>query len=192
MRPRKLSREQLLLRSALCFKQHGYTAASVSRLAQACGLSKAAFYYDFSSKDALLHEILEATHQQLRKSLFQQLRRPHEDLSAAYLQAHASAAHFFSSGGTGCLAGMLSAERPNLPEQIAEKVRAIFQDWEQAFYEFFRQGMDEQRAAQWAALSVADYEGAILMSRIRPEQNYLAMLQARILHQLNLHQLAES
>ena len=52
--------------------------------------------------------------------------------------------------------------------------------------------MDEQRAAQWAALSVADYEGAILMSRIRPEQNYLAMLQARILHQLNLHQLAES
>ncbi|MGA8884031.1 MAG: helix-turn-helix domain-containing protein [Acinetobacter sp.] len=53
MRPRKLSREQLL-RSALCFKQHGYTAASVSRLAQACGLSKAAFYYDFSSKDALL------------------------------------------------------------------------------------------------------------------------------------------
>jgi hypothetical protein len=52
-----------------------------------------------------------------------------------------------AAGGTGCLAGMLSAERPNLPEQIAEKVRAIFQDWEQAFYDFFRQGMDEQRGA---------------------------------------------
>lgn len=35
-----------------------------------------------------------------------------------------------------------------------------------------------------AMLSAADDEGAILISSIRTGQNYLALLQARILHQL--------
>lgn len=185
MRPRKLSREQLLLQSALCFKQHGYTGASVSMLAQACGLSKAAFYYDFSSKDALLYEILDTTHQQLRNGIFLQLRQTHSNLTAAYRQIHANAEYFFSFGGMGCLAGILSAEQPNLPEMIQKKLRDVFQDWEQAFFIFFCQCMHETQAQIWAKLSVADYEGAILMSRIRPEAGYLSLLQQRIISQLN-------
>lgn len=35
-----------------------------------------------------------------------------------------------------------------------------------------------------AILSAADDEGAILISSIRPGRNYLALQQARILHQL--------
>lgn len=53
------------------------------------------------------------------------------------------------------------------------KSQGHFQDWEQAFYNFFQQGRDEQRAA----LSAADYEAAILISRIRTGRNYLALQQ---------------
>lgn len=185
MRPRKLSREQLLIQSALCFKQHGYTGASINLLAQACGLSKAAFYYDFSSKDDLLYQILELMHQQLNRSIFQQLRQQHSCPASAYPQIHSTAVQFFSFGGIGCLAGILSAELPILPEQIQEKLAAIFQDWEQAFYLFFCQCMTAAQARTWAKMSVADYEGAILMSRIRPEISYLDFLQQRILEHLN-------
>lgn len=184
MRPRKLSREQLLLEAACCFKQHGYTGASISLLAQACGLSKAAFYYDFSSKDALLYEILDATHQQLKQGIFQQLRQPQLPLDTAFEQIHASAEKFFSVGGIGCLAGILSAEQPNLPQPIQDKLISIFQDWEQAFLVFFSQAADQAQAQIWAKLAVADYEGAILMTRIRPEAGYLDLLQQRILQQL--------
>ncbi len=47
MRPRKSSTEQVLIRSAQCFKSYGYTACSMGKLAEACDVSKAAFYYDF-------------------------------------------------------------------------------------------------------------------------------------------------
>jgi len=66
-----------------------------------------------------------------------------------------------------------------LPEQIAAKVRAIFRAGNRLFMIFSsKAGMNN------AMLSAADDEGAILISSIRPERNYLALQQARILHQL--------
>lgn len=184
MRPRKLSREQLMLQCAACFKQHGYTGASVSLLAQSCGLSKAAFYYDFSSKDELLLEILTLTHQQLTQSIFAALRQPYSNLMQAYEHIHSAALRFFNYGGIGCLAGILSAESANLPETLRIKVHDIFQDWEKAFTAFFTQCMDSAQAKIWAQLSVCDYEGAILLSRIRPESDYLCLVKMRVLQQL--------
>jgi AcrR family transcriptional regulator len=50
-------RATILARAAALFAEHGYGAASMNRVAEATGVSKATLYHYFRDKDALLFEI---------------------------------------------------------------------------------------------------------------------------------------
>ena len=52
-------RQGILSRSAALFAQHGYTGTSITMIAEACGVSKALMYHYYSSKDAVLFDLLE-------------------------------------------------------------------------------------------------------------------------------------
>lgn len=184
MRPRKLSKEQVLLQSAQCFKSYGYTACSMGILAEACGLSKAAFYYDYPTKDALVMDMLSMTQLKLRHGIFHALQEQTADPQSQFMQIHQQAVQFFNFGGLGCLAGAMSMESRHLPQQINEKLREIFREWQHAFEAFFSHSFSQSKALDLAKISVADYEGAILMARITQDESYLTLIRDRILNQL--------
>lgn len=52
-------REAILRTAATFFAEHGYDRASMGKLAEACGVSKALIYHYYPSKDALLFDILD-------------------------------------------------------------------------------------------------------------------------------------
>jgi len=52
-------REAILHTAATFFAEHGFDRASMGRLAEACGVSKALIYHYYPSKDALLFDILD-------------------------------------------------------------------------------------------------------------------------------------
>jgi AcrR family transcriptional regulator len=52
-------REAILQTAARFFADHGYDRASMGKLAEACGVSKALIYHYYPSKDALLFDILD-------------------------------------------------------------------------------------------------------------------------------------
>ncbi|MBU4528844.1 MAG: TetR/AcrR family transcriptional regulator [Hoeflea sp.] len=52
-------REAILHTAASFFAEHGFDRASMGRLAEACGVSKALIYHYYPSKDALLFDILD-------------------------------------------------------------------------------------------------------------------------------------
>lgn len=64
--PRSIARDhdekrgQILATAARVFAREGFDRASMSRLAAACGISKANIYHYYDSKDALLFDILDA------------------------------------------------------------------------------------------------------------------------------------
>ncbi len=64
--PRSIARDhdekrgQILATAARVFAREGFDRASMSRLAAACGISKANIYHYYGSKDALLFDILDA------------------------------------------------------------------------------------------------------------------------------------
>ncbi|OTG73770.1 TetR family transcriptional regulator [Acinetobacter sp. ANC 4169] len=184
MRPQKLSREQILNISALQFKRYGYAATSMEILAKACGLSKASFYYYYPSKEALLMDVLELTRQYLNTHLFRHCLEDGVCISQQFEQMHERAIRFFSDEVKGCLIGIISIEARYQSAEILEKIRAIFQDWEMAFYQLFKMQLAEQEAKILAKQSLADYEGAILMYRLNDELFYLDQVKQRILKQL--------
>lgn len=181
MRPQKLSTEQMLNTCALQFKMHGYAGTSMDMLAKACGLTKAAFYYHYPNKEALLMNVLEHTHQYLTEHLFALAST--SDLAPAVLfqSMHERAVQFFSYEVIGCLVGILSIESHDISIEIRQKIRDIFQDWQTAFYHLFHHNYDDQQAYIFAKISIADYEGAILMTRLYDDDFYLEQIQQRIL-----------
>jgi len=52
-------REAILHTAARFFAEHGFDRASMGKLAEACGVSKALIYHYYPSKDALLFDILD-------------------------------------------------------------------------------------------------------------------------------------
>ena len=135
MRPQKLSTEQMLNSCALQFKAHGYAGTSMDMLAKACGLSKASFYYYYPSKEALLMQVLEHTHQYLNQSLFKLEDFTVIDTSTQFQTIHEKAVLFFSYEIKGCLMGILSLEANDISYTVLQKIRTIFQDWQHVLYQ---------------------------------------------------------
>ncbi len=52
-------RQGILSRSAVLFADHGFTGTSITMIAEACGVSKALMYHYYSSKDAVLFDLLQ-------------------------------------------------------------------------------------------------------------------------------------
>lgn len=59
-------RGQILATAARVFAEQGFDRASMARLAEACGISKANIYHYYDSKDALLYDILDSYLSELR------------------------------------------------------------------------------------------------------------------------------
>lgn len=186
MRPQKLSKEQIQLHCMQTFKTHGYAGTSMDLLAKSCGLSKAAFYYYYPNKEALLLDILDVSQQYLKNRVFNILKNNQIEYCSRFEHLHQQAVTFFSTGVQGCLVGMLSLEIPHLSETIQLKIRSIFQDWETSLFDYFHQVMPTVNAASLAKISVADYEGAILMTRLNQDDFYLTHVAERILKQLSM------
>lgn len=51
-------RTTILDQSARLFAEHGFDRASMNKIAEACGVSKALLYHYYTSKDALLYDII--------------------------------------------------------------------------------------------------------------------------------------
>lgn len=183
MRPQKLRAEQMLNTCAMQFKTHGYAGTSMEMLAKACGLNKASFYY-YSNKEALLLSVLEQTHLYLKQYLFVLKDFNLLDAISQFENIHSKAVQFFSYEIKGCLVGIISLEAKDISSTIILKIRHIFQDWQQAFFQLFKQILDENTAQNLAKISVADYEGAILMYRLNDDMFYLEHVKKRILQQL--------
>lgn len=63
-------RDELILKSAArAFREYGYPATSMQRIADAAGLQKASLYHHFPSKDDILAQIVEAGSQLLVQPL---------------------------------------------------------------------------------------------------------------------------
>lgn len=64
-----LKRSSILKASAQVFADEGYDGASMNLVSKACGLSKAAIYHYYDSKDAILFAILDSHLRELKEQI---------------------------------------------------------------------------------------------------------------------------
>lgn len=93
----EVKREAILHRAAELFARHGYDRASMSMLAESCGVSKALLYHYYKDKEELLFDVL-AQHMHHLVMVAREAADPHlrprerlESIAAALLEAYREA-----------------------------------------------------------------------------------------------------
>ncbi|NOZ06308.1 MAG: TetR/AcrR family transcriptional regulator [Chloroflexi bacterium] len=97
-------RERILREAERLFVQHGYRGVSIRDIAQACGMTNAALYYHFSSKEDLFLNMLRHSLQRMGKVLAQSIqegatcREKIEQLVTAYIKLAMEQKSMFHQG----------------------------------------------------------------------------------------------
>ncbi|RME87654.1 MAG: TetR/AcrR family transcriptional regulator [Anaerolineae bacterium] len=84
-RPARVGRQHILEVAERLFTEHGYRATSIREIAQACGVTNAALYYYFPSKEALFFEVMQRHAERLRQRMTEagaRTQTPRERLAA--------------------------------------------------------------------------------------------------------------
>jgi TetR/AcrR family transcriptional repressor of nem operon len=167
MAVKKITKEEIVRNAIELFRKQGYNGTSMNDLAQACGLQKGSFYHYFSSKEALMREVLNTLHQYYKNKIF----------SLAYNEAFSAAERMeyffkkqepiFTKDLTGCLFGNITLETISVEEEFRSVIQAFFSDWIAAFkHIFIADGCTDEMACQLAKQSVMEIEGALMMMRV--------------------------
>jgi len=185
VRPLKISRDHLLQKCAMTFKRHGYNGTTMDMLSGACGLTKASFYHHYPSKESLLRDVLEWTHQKIGKALFAVARDEKLSPTERLATMGRKAAKLFQDDAIGCLMGVVAVDASYGHEGLIEPIRAFMDDWADAFAQIFTESVGEERAMQLGKQLVADYEGAILLARIYGDASLIDTVTERALARLS-------
>ncbi|AOA58936.1 TetR/AcrR family transcriptional regulator [Acinetobacter larvae] len=186
MRPAKLTQEQIIQKCALCFKQHGYHGTSMQMLAEACGLSKGAFYYYYRNKQDLISDILNSLHQHLATTVFAIAEQKQRSSLQRFQEMHHYAKIFFSQGEKGCLMAIISIEALYAMPALLAPIQQFFADWQTAMLHLYTAHYPPVEAERLAKMAIADYEGAILMFRLNRDLDYIDLIEQRFIQQLSV------
>lgn len=156
------TRERLLASSAALAKQQGFAVTGVDALMKTIGLSGAAFYSHFPSKDALFAELVE---RELRNSLNRLGAEPGDagrDKLQRCLAAYLSLAHV-EQPDRGCALPTLGAEIARADDSVRQRTEQQIVQLQQTWAEIIG---DPQLA--WSIL--AQCLGSLLLARMMVSQ----------------------
>jgi len=152
----------------------GYNGFSYADLSERVHIGKPSIHHHFPSKVDLVLAVVKRHHEQTQEGLAAMRRQSDEPL--AQLQAYTDHWAYCILDGTLpiCICGMLAAEMPLLPPQIAHEVQGYFEDLAAWIAEVLEQGVAR---GQFRLHDTALVEARAFMSTV-----YGAMLTARALN----------
>lgn len=174
MRNPELTKEKILKRSGLLFNTRGYKSTSLSDITSATGFTKGAIYRHFKSKEELEKETLF----HLSSVMFDSLRERIRERENAPEKLRAILAYFGSyitnppvKGGCPLLNVAIEADDANpILRKAAIRILDMLRDSlvtvldKGIKYKQIKSGIDKEF---YATLMIASLEGAIMMSKLR-------------------------
>lgn len=169
----KVTKEEVVKQALFLFKKQGYHRTSMSDLAAACGLLKGSFYHYFSSKDALMLEVLEAVHKYFATRVFSiaydETLMPRERLQKMITKQIYVAA---STEG-GCLMGNMAIETALVTQEFLPKMREFFEEYLRALAHLYSFKWEPTTAQKLAEQAIVEYEGAWIMVKLTQNNHFL-------------------
>jgi AcrR family transcriptional regulator len=169
----KITREEILEKSLLIFRRQGYHRTTMQDLADACGVLKGSFYYHFDSKEALMKELLQNIGRYLDKKVYtiayDEALLPKERLDKLMLKL---GKQLLSQEG-GCIVGNTTLETLGLVPEFEPILKQIFDGWIKALEHIYATQKSPEAALRLARQTVAELEGAVMLSRLYPDSDLL-------------------
>ncbi|MFT4597839.1 MAG: AcrR family transcriptional regulator [Bacteroidia bacterium] len=169
----KIDRRTLLKNSLSVFKSKGYTATSMSDLANANGLLKGSMYHYIESKEQLMLEVLNSLMDHYINKVF--ITAYDEELSpydrlfllskkAEEIYIYEDAGNFFANIGL---------ETKNLNLGFERVIQEFFEKWIATVEYIYTYVVSEEDAHVKAESVVAQIEGAVLLMKVMDDAGHL-------------------
>ncbi|WP_373552171.1 TetR/AcrR family transcriptional regulator [Haliscomenobacter sp.] len=200
----KTSKEEVLQKSMLLIWQKGYHYTSIGDLASALGMHKSHFYYYFKDKEDLMKEVLSYMLEQFTQMLKRIVENTELDTSGKLQKLAGKMARFYDFNGysNGCLMANTALEcyfqktktqtekeystANTAIESVGKEyaflpiVRKFFSTFIEYLTQIYSEKYPAEEAAQMAVQAVQEFEGALLLTRLFADENYLKQALERI------------
>jgi TetR/AcrR family transcriptional repressor of nem operon len=169
----KITKEDILLKSADIFRVKGYHNTSMQDLAEACGLLKGSLYYHFPSKEMLMKNLLVSIHQYMTEKIFPIVKD--EDLTPEERMEKLlkKMGKLLLEKQGGCLVGNTTLETVGVIPEFQDVLRAIMDDWTIALRDIFAIRKSSEQSFRLAQQTIMEFEGAIMFSKLYNEKQFL-------------------
>lgn len=177
----KLDRKTLLKNSLSVFKSKGYTATSMSDLANASGLLKGSIYHYIESKEQLMLEVLNSLMDHYINKVF--ITAYDEELSPydrlLLLSKRAEDVYIYEDAGN--FFANIGLETKNLHLGFDEVIVGFFKKWISTIEYLYSYLLPEKEARAKAESVVAEIEGAVMLMKLMDDAGQLRRVLAGIL-----------
>jgi TetR/AcrR family transcriptional repressor of nem operon len=177
----KVSIDFILKESLKLFRKKSYHNTSIADIAEACGLLKGSIYHYFASKEALMHAVIQFVHEYFRKEIFSiaydENLSPQERIEKMF---KVSEKMLLSDDG-GDVMGNIGVETARVIPEFSDQIKGFFAEWIAATKHIFVQITGEFEATKLAEQTVAEIEGAIMMTRIFRDPRFMKNAYERII-----------
>lgn len=188
----KVSEEFILKESLKLFRRKSYHNTSMADIADACGLLKGSIYHYFPSKEALMKDVIESVHTYFKKEVlsiaYDPNLNPQERMEAMFKEFSRT----FLAEESGDFMGNIGVETAWVIPEFAEQIQKFFTDWIKAQENIYLQITGEREARILAEQTVAEIEGAVMMTRIYKNPKFLKNAYARIIDRFASFMIAEA
>jgi TetR/AcrR family transcriptional repressor of nem operon len=169
----KIDRKTLLKNSLSVFKSKGYTATTMSDLANANGLLKGSMYHYIESKEKLMLEVLNSLMQHYINKIF--VTAYDEELSPYdrlfLLSKRAEEIFIFEDAGN--FFANIGLETKNLNLGFTEVIKDFFEKWIATVEYVYSFVLDKEDAKVKAESVVAEIEGAVILMKVMDDAGHL-------------------
>lgn len=189
MPKQKVSVEDILKQSLKLFRQKSYHNTSIADIAAACGLLKGSLYHYFPSKEALMSAVIKYAHDFFKKEIFSiaydKALSPQQRMEKMFKKTERA---LLSDGN---IMGNIGVETARVIPEFAEHIRDFYKEWMSAVEYVFKEITNEEDAKRLAEQTVAEFEGAVMMTRILKDTKYIKNAYERLLHRFAAFTLAD-
>lgn len=171
MPKQKVTSEEILKQSFRLFREKSYHNTSMADIAVACGILKGSLYHYYPSKEALMSAVIEYAHQYFKDKIFSiaydNKLTPQERIEQMFQKSQKA---LLSDGN---IMGNIGVETARIIPEFSNYIKDFYTEWINAVAHIFKNITNETDAQALAEQTVAEFEGAVMMSRIYKDTKFI-------------------
>ena len=180
MPKQKVNEEYILKNSLRLFRKKSYHNTSVADIADACGLLKGSLYHYFPSKEALMSAVIQFAHQSFKREVFDIAYDTTLTPQLRMEKMFKKSEKILLSDGN--IMGNIGVETARVIPEFSEHIKLFDIDWIAAVAYVFKEIASDEDANNLAEQTVAEFEGAVMMTRIFKNSKYIRNAYNRLLN----------
>jgi len=177
---KKIDKDFILQESFKLFRNKSFYNTSMSDIAEACGIQKGSLYHYFSSKEALMIDVIKLTHNHFKEKIFSIAYNTELDELSRAEKMFQKTEEIFIRKNEGNLIGNIGIETARIFPDFAPLIQEFYKDWKAAIQYIIKDVVEERHHENVVELVITEIEGALTLMRIFKDAGYLKRANARI------------